>query len=149
MPNVRSINRGMIEQYLKNRNLKYMVDSDGDFRVEFAYSDMVGCEMTLWLILQGRRKDVYTILVMTDKAIPKADWLKAMTWCNTWNMEKRWPKAYLHVRDPESDYVGSIRLEYPLDLEQGIHQELLEDLTDSIHVAAIRFWEQTNKQGVF
>lgn len=149
MPTVKKFDRSMIENYLKSRNLKYLVDSDDDYRVEFAYSESTGCELTVLLIAAGAKREIYQILVLSDKRIPKKDWGQAIMACNTWNKEKRWPKAYLYVSDPSKDSVGMIMLEGQIDLEKGIHQELFDDFTDTIIVTANSFWEWAHKEQGF
>jgi len=146
MPTVQKFDHTMIEKYLKNRELKYLRDSEGDYRVDFAYDEDTGCEMTVWLIASGRNHEIYSVLVLSDKAIPKSDWGKAAMLCNTWNKERRWPKAYLFVRDPATDMRGEIRLEQQIDLEQGIHQELFNDFTNTMILGSFLFWEWAHKE---
>ncbi len=149
MPTVQKFDRSMIERYLKSRNLKYLVDSDGDYRVEFAYDESVGCGLKVLLIAAGPRHQIYQIVVLSDKRIPQKDWARAVMACNTWNKEKRWPKAYLYVADPSKDTVGMIMLEGQIDLEKGIHQELFNDFTDTIIATATSFWKWAHTEQGF
>jgi len=146
MPTVQAFDYSMIERFVRSKNWKFLRDNDGDFRVEFAYDQDTGCEMTVWLMAGGSKHNVYTVLVTADKHIAKSDWGRAIMLCNTWNKEKRWPKAFLHVRDPNSDTIGAIRLEGQIDLEQGIHQELFDDFTLTIISGANTFWEWAHKE---
>lgn len=146
VPKVEKFNRGVIEKVIRRRNWKFLVDSDGDFRVSFAYDDDVGCQMDLYLGAEGSQSSVYTIRVTTSKRIPKSEWDRALMACNTWNRDKRWPKAYLYVEDPSADSTGSIILEHSTDLETGIHQELLDDLTMTIWATANQFWRWATKE---
>lgn len=141
MPNVQKLNKGMIESYLKAHNHKYLIDSDGDYLVEFAYDDEAGCSISVWLCIEGSRDDIYSVLMTSDRRIPKQQWEHAIMVCNTWNKEKLWPKAYLYVRDPASDTYGRIRLEHQIDVEKGIHQELLDDFTRMTIVFGYQFWK--------
>lgn len=149
MPTVQKFDRSMIERFLKSRNLKYLVDSEGNYRVEFAYDESTGCELTVLLIAAGSRRQIYQIVVLSDKRIPRKDWERAIMACNTWNKENHWPKAYLYVSDPSKDNFGMIMLEGQIDLEKGIHQELFDDFTDTIIVAAHSFWEWAYKEQGF
>jgi len=146
MPTVQKFSRSMIEKYLKAKNLKFLRDSDGDFRISFAYDEDTGCKLDVWFIAGGPQGDIYYVGVHSDKRIPKSDWGRAVMLCNTWNKERRWPKAYLYVHDPSTDTVGSIRLEEQIDLEKGIHQELLDDFTDTVIASANLFWEWAHKE---
>ena len=146
MPTVEKFSQAMLEKYVKARGWKYLRDGDGDFRVDFAYDDSTGCELTLWLIADGRQKEIFYVRVASDKRIPKTDWARAMMICNTWNKDRRWPKAYLNVRNPDTDTTATIALEQHLDCEKGIHQELLEDFANTIWATSISFWEWAHKE---
>ncbi len=82
----------------------------------------------------------------SDKRIPKSDWGRAVMICNTWNKERSWPKAYLFVRNPSTDTHGLIVLEDVIDLEKGIHQELLDDFSLTSIATAISFWKWAHKE---
>src|SRR6185312_13136494 len=128
MPIVRSFDRSMIESCLRTNQMKFLRDNDGDFRVEFGFDDEMGCELTISLAAAGQQHDIFSMLIFTDKRIPNWDWNRVIQVCNEWNDTRRWPKAYLHVRDT-SDSTAGILLEQSIDLEHGIHQELFDDLT--------------------
>ncbi len=146
MPTVQKLDYRMIEKYLKGRDLKYLRDSDGDYQVGFTYDEDFGCSLTVWLIVSGQSRDTYMVLVMSDKHIPKSDWARAIMLCNTWNKERRWPKAYLSVNNPDADTIGEIRLEHQIHLKMGIHQELLNDFTDMAISGAYLFWRWAHKE---
>ncbi len=149
MPTVQKFTRDMIEKHLRARNLHFLRDSDGDFCVEFARDADSGRELTMWLMAQGKNQDIYTIRIDADRPFTRNDWGRAMMLCNTWNCDKRWPKAYLYVRDWEKDQVGEIKLEDNVDLGVGVHQELLDDITSTIFTGACLFWEwMAKEQGI-
>jgi len=146
MARVESFSRSMMEKYLQERGLKYLTDRDGDFRVGFTYEQDIGCELTVWLIAGGSRNQIYVVRIRSDKRIPKSDWTRVAMVCNTWNKERRWPKAYLYVRDPNTDTSGEILLEMQIDLQKGIHQELLNDFTDTAIATAYQFWRWAHQE---
>ena len=146
MATVKNFDRSMIKNYLTRKEYKFLVDSDGDFLIKFAYDPDYACQMSVYLIVTGSKQDVYSVRIMTDKRIPKSDWGKALMLCNTWNKERRWPTAYLKVNDPDRDPIGTIELNYNLDLEQGIHQELLDDFTSIIISTGDAFWTWAHKE---
>jgi len=135
----------MIERYLQGKSLRFMVDADGDFRVEFAHDRECDCELTVWFIAGGPKKDVYCVRVNSNKHIPQRDWGKAVLICNQWNKERRWPKAFLYYRDSEAEH-GDILLEGQIDLEQGIHQELFDDFTNTVIATAFQFWKWAHEE---
>jgi hypothetical protein len=132
----------MIEKYLKENDIKYLVDSDSDLVVQFAADEDTGIEHTIYLMMDG---DVYEILFTGDFKISKRDWAKAVMTCNEWNREKRWPKAVLSV-DREKE-TGEIRLVGALDLEFGVHQELLDDFTHYHVAGGAAFWDWVTGEG--
>jgi len=139
MPTVEKFSHEMVEKVLKAHNWKYFVDNDGDFRVDFAYDEDTGCEVGFYCIITGSKKQIYSVRVHSSTRIKKTDWDRVLFLCNTWNETKRWPKAYLHVRDREKDSTGVVYLEEQIDLEPGIHQELLDDFTVTVFTGGNSF----------
>ncbi len=147
--NVQPFTRSMIANYLKGADLSYLTDNDGDFVVQFGYEDIRGCRLSFYLMAAGKNADVYSIMVRSDKRIPKSDWERAMIACNTWNKDRRWPKAYLEVDDPTTDTTGEIILEGQIDLGKGIHQELLDSFTETLLLSGNMFWVWAHKEQGF
>lgn len=141
---VQRFTRDMIENYLRSKNLRFLRDNDGDFAVEFGYDADTGCELTFLLMAAGKQSQIYSILVRSDKHIGRADFGKMVMLCNTWNKDKRWPKAYLTVNDANTN--GSILLEGQVNFETGIHQEFLDDFTLTIIAAAFEFWKWLHQE---
>lgn len=147
MATIKPFDHSVIETYLLEQDLNYLKDRDGDFQVRFNYDEDLGCALTIWFIMTN---SIYRVQAVTDKPIPRQDWGKALMLCNTWNQNKRWPKAYLNIKDPETDQNGFIMLEEHIDLAEGIHQELFNDWTRTVISAASSFWMWANKeQGLF
>jgi hypothetical protein len=146
MATVEKFTRPMIERYLRSVGVKFLTDSDGDFVVQFGYSETQGCELSFYFIAGGRENEIYVIRAFSDKRIARDEWARAVMLCNQWNTERRWPKAYLQVKDPASDNYGAILLEEQIDLEKGIHQELLDDFSNTFVVTAGSFWEWAHKE---
>jgi hypothetical protein len=148
VPTVERFSHAMVEKYLRNAGLNFLRDSDGDFLVQFAYDDDIGCKLSCYLLLEGAAKEIYCVRVIADKRISRNVWGQAVMLCNTWNKEKRWPKAFLYVKDAASDQYGQVMLEEQIDLEEGIHQELLNDFTFTVISGANTFWEWAKPQGL-
>ena len=146
MATVQPFTREMIKHYLQSREMKYLTDSDGDFQLGFEVSEITGCRLTIYLWVQGKDLNIYAIKVRTSRDIPEADWGRVTYVCNRWNAEHRWPKAFLDVREVEGAGSGDIVLEQHLDLGPGIHQELFDDLTNTILAAAVSFWVWAHKE---
>jgi len=139
MSTVEKFSRLMIEKHLKSHDLKYLTDPDGDFFVHYAYDSEIDCEMTVYLGAEGKNNEIYCIRVSTDRRFGRDQWGPCLIACNTWNEKRRWPKAYLYRR--EDDEEAQIMLETQIDLEKGVHQELLDDITMSTVFAGYQFWK--------
>ncbi len=145
MSDVQQFTRSMVERFLRSRNYRYLTDNDGDFVVHFAYDSDADCKITFYFIASGQNKTIFSINARSDKPIPKAEWGRIVMLCNTWNKEKRWPKAYLSVEDASSTR-GEIVLGESIDLDTGIHQELLDDYTLTMIIGTTLFWEWLHKE---
>jgi hypothetical protein len=147
MATARNFDDSMIETCLKAFNVRYLKDSDGDYVVQFAYSDDKKCELQLYLIRQGQKHEVLTARVSTDAQIPAAEMGAALYFCNSWNREKLWPKTYV-VYNEGNDY-GRIECDMCIDLEQGIHQELFDDFVRTCFSSATMFWKRVAEEKPF
>ena len=56
------------------------------------------------------------------------------------------PKVYLEVDDPNSSTTGRVVCEQWLNLESGLHQELVSQLTSSFFSACFGFWRWLERQ---
>jgi len=147
MATVRKFDETMIESCLRTVDLKYLKDSDGDYVVQFGYDDDTKCELSLFLIRSGEKKEVFQILVASDAEIPASELGAALFFCNSWNKDKRWPKTYVNFKEGESH--GRIFCEEQIDLEKGVHQELLDDFAITCFSAANAFWKQVGEEKPF
>ena len=147
MAAVQKFDRKMIEKFMQSHQLRYLVDSDGIYILEIDYNEKMGCAIKTFLSVEGNNKDRYRIYSVSDRRISKSEWGQAALLCNTWNMERSYQKAYLRLRD--NDSFGIIVLESSIDLEQGIHQELLDDFTMIAISGALVFWEWIHKERGF
>jgi hypothetical protein len=143
---VKQFDRSMIEQCLRKIGWRFLVDSDGDFEIRINYDEDMNCQLNVNFLVQGTEQTIYAIRVTSDKRFPKNQWGQAVMTCNTWNKDKIWPKAYFSVKDPDRDTFGTIVLEYYFDFEQGVHQELFDDMTLNIVGSANAFWEWIYKE---
>ena len=145
MAKVRAFGSSMLEDYLKQSNIIYSIDDEGDYEIHFDHTDDIGCELTVWLISQGDEKSTLRVLASTDRKIPVADWGRTILLCNTWNSENGGPKAYLTMSD-EDDENASVDLDVSIDLEPGIHQELLNSFLDAAFAGIWVFWEWAHRE---
>lgn len=146
MATVSIFNDNMIESYFKSKETEFLKDSAGDYCVRLGRDDDWGCGLDIWLIKGGKNKGILTVAVYADKEIAKQNWGKYIMLCNTYNKERRWPKAYLQIDDENTSTNGKLILEEHIDLEKGIHQELFNDYVDTVLSAAFGFWKWLHKE---
>ena len=149
MAKLEVFDHSLIENYLIINGLHYKCDSDGDFVLEFALSGTVGYTIIIYLIIEGERKQFYVIRALSDIRFSRDKWSQALNTCNEWNKSCRWPKAFLYIEDPEKAAVGSIVLEQQIDLEHGVHQELVNDFTNAVVSGSLKFWEWSLASQIF
>jgi hypothetical protein len=148
MATVEKFDNTMMESCLKTVGWKYLKDADSDCVVQFAFDDDdTKCELTLYLIREGKEKDVLQLVVPSDAKIPAAELGAALFFCNKWNKEKRWPKVYVNFEDGDSH--GKIICEAQLDLGQGIHQELFNSFVSVNFSAGNLFWTEVVNEEPF
>lgn len=140
--------RDTIKRYLDAQGLTYLRDAPGDFRLDFAYDDDLGCATSFWLMAVGQHEEIFGLEARSTRRFARDSWDWCLYLANEWNKKMRYPKAYFLVADPESDKTGEIRLEQYIDLEKGIHQELLDSVIFTMMGGATRFWSWLKEQNL-
>lgn len=104
----------LITQALSTMDLKYFTDSDGD--VGATWDDFI-----VYFFRMGEQEEILNIRVIIHRKFPVEDVLRLQTFCNDWNRDKLWPKAYVRVgeqdgRPVEAQVIGEV----VTDLEYGV-----------------------------
>lgn len=144
MPVVEKLSKQMLENYLREKELRFLMDQDGDFKVVFGEDEDWGCELEMWLIISGSKKEILNVQVKSDKHYDRGDCPRAIMACNQWNATKLYPKAFVHMLEDGSS--GILMCEGIIDLEQGIHQELLNDFITSQISGSFAFWKWVHQE---
>jgi Putative bacterial sensory transduction regulator len=142
---VQPFTRDLIRDHLDRNDLKYLVDQDGDFRVDFAAFDDSGYEITIWLTAEGTNEDIFVIRAVSNARVPKTIWPNVIGFCNHWNMEKRYPKAFLWIPDDTDALFAAIHLEGQFPLGAGVTQPMLDEFVSTIIGTAFSFWESVSQ----
>jgi hypothetical protein len=145
MSDVQALDQAMIEAYLQHKEVIFLVDQDGDYRVGYTHDPEIGGALTIWLIRAGHQREIFCVRVTSDRHIPQWAWGKAVLLCNQWNADRRWPKAYLHYQASDAEF-GEIIMEGQFDLEEGIHTELFTSFTDTTVSASYQFWKWAHQE---
>ncbi len=141
---IRPFDRDMIKEHLDTREMSYDTDDDGDFQFGLKVSeDEDGITLAIFLGAEGTNGDICVVRAIGMAAIPREMWMPVMSACNQWNLERRYPKAYLAVGgDPSSpEAQGEVHLESQFPLGAGVTQPLVDDLISETLSSALAFWQ--------
>ncbi len=129
--------RDLIREYLEERDVKYMIDKDGDFIAIFALN---GCPQKAFTIFaaSGLLEEVFSITLRVEPspAMPEVDALRQV---NRWNQERRWPRAYY------KDH--GFQLDWHIDLGVGISPALFADMCDTVIAGGHMFINELSPGG--
>ncbi|MDE2507704.1 MAG: YbjN domain-containing protein [Planctomycetota bacterium] len=143
---VEPFGRPMIETFLDERELHFLRDRDGDFIVEFGYDDELHGHPRFLLAAAGDDEDQYCLRGDTMRRYPRSDWDRMIRLCNEWNCLYKMPKVYFEVDDPNNSTTGRVACEQWFNLEAGVHQELVSQLTGTFFSACFGFWRWVERQ---
>ena len=143
---VESFGRHMIEAFLEEDGLNFLRDRDGDFIVQFGYDDEIEGHPRFLLAVAGDDNEQYCLRGDTLSRVSREDWDRSARLCNEWNALYKMPKVYFEVDDPNKSTTGRIVCEQWLDLEAGVHQELINQFTSTFFSACFGFWRWLERQ---
>ncbi len=138
--------RTMIETFLEESELQFLRDRDGDFVVEFGYDEEIQGHPRFLFATSGDDQEQFCMRGDTMRRIPRPDWDRLLRLCNEWNALYKMPKVYFEVDDPNTSTTGRVVCEQWLNLEPGIHQELVSHLTSTFFSACFSFWRWLERQ---
>jgi hypothetical protein len=130
----------MITDHLERNDLKFAIDQDGDYLVDFAAFAEGAPEVRVWLTIEGANEDIFVIRVIGQRPVPKTLWPQLVAACNQWNMEKRYPKAFLFIPADTAELFGQVHLEGQFPLAAGVTQPQLDEFISTIIGTGFSFW---------
>lgn len=100
----------LIASVLQSRDDHFFTDSDGD--IGGWWNDT-----QVYFFVTGPENEILNIRAIARRIFTVDDIPRLYEFCNAWNHDKFWPKAYVHVRDD-----GKVRVmgETVTDLEHGV-----------------------------
>jgi len=136
LPRAEPFTRDLIETHLREREVQFLRDQDGDFRVDFSCpgSDQ---PVTMWLVAEGGGDTIFHVWALAPQRPIPATRTEAVERCNEWNAQHRWPTA--RVLDREDTW--QIMVGSQLDLKPGVTKPLFALFTDRVVAGALEFWE--------
>lgn len=103
------LSRERIEDYLRSRGYRFLLDDDGDLTGTWDGS-------RFWFLLLGEHDEILQVRGRWHRSLP-LDQRKAVALAiNDWNRERIWPKVYVREEDGEL----ALYSEVSADLEQGV-----------------------------
>lgn len=108
----------LIAAVLTARRYVFFTDGDGDIGGKWE-------ENLIYFFRLGRDAEMLQVRTMAATVFTIDDVPALYAFCNVWNHDKLWPKAYVHVNDD-----GSVRVlgEVVADLECGVSHDQLDQL---------------------
>jgi hypothetical protein len=128
--------RDLVKEFLEEADLKYLVDRDGDFVVFF--DTPYPQRLLVQFILGGSKKEILQIAIRVDPSPPMEE-TEALKLVNSWNLRKRWPRAFYKG--------GKFYLDWSEDWETGVTPAILANTCLRVLAGANLFVDELNGQG--
>ena len=108
----------MLTEALKSRGFHYFVDEDGDVVGNFQGN-------LIYFFQLGESREMLQIRALVQHVFGIDDVRRLYEFCNAWNHDQLWPKAYVHVND---DGTVNVIGEVVADWEHGVTAEQLDQI---------------------
>jgi hypothetical protein len=108
----------LIGSVLDAREFTYFTDADGDIG-GWWYDNLI------YFSRLGPARELLQVRTRSHRDFDIDDVPRLHAFCNRWNHDKLWPKAYVHVADDGTAFVVG---EVVTDLEYGVSAEQLDQL---------------------
>ena len=121
----------MVTHVLRAHGYAFTVDGDGD--IVGRWDDNL-----IYFFRLGNDGEIIQVRTMASRMFGIDDVPRLYAWCNTWNRDRLWPKAFVHVNDD-----GSVRVcgEVLADLENGVTTPQLDQIMSCGIVAGCQMAE--------
>ncbi|SBT53412.1 type III secretion system chaperone family protein [Micromonospora auratinigra] len=117
---LRPLTGTLIAAVLAARGYAVSGDPDGDLVGRWA-------ESLIWFHRRGGQGELLQIRTVAAHRFDIAEVPALHAFCNTWNHDRLWPKAFVHVAD---DGLAHVYGEVVTDLERGVTPHQLDQLLD-------------------
>lgn len=133
MSDLTNFDAQIIVDYAQSRELRYLVDVDGNHLIRFRGDDDVPA-LDCWL---GGDQLVANVAFYTRDRFPTEDAF-AISACDGWNRTRRWPRAYTVAYEGQLEIV----LDGYLIVEHGVTFDWYADFVDCYVRGACQFWDE-------
>ncbi|SCG36113.1 YbjN domain-containing protein [Micromonospora inositola] len=117
---LRPLTGELIAAVLANRGYAVAADADGDLVGR-------GEESLIWFFRRGAAGELFQVRTVAAPRFGIEQVPDLYAFCNTWNHDRLWPKAFVHVAD---DGLAQVCGEVITDLERGVTPHQLDQLID-------------------
>jgi hypothetical protein len=115
---VQPLTQEMITDALTARGFHFIIDEDGDIAGNFQGN-------LIYFFRLGENREMLQIRALVQHIFGMDDVLRLYEFCNAWNHDQLWPKAYVHVND---DGTVNVIGEVVADWEHGVTTEQLDQV---------------------
>ncbi|WNM40505.1 YbjN domain-containing protein [Micromonospora halotolerans] len=117
---LRPLTGELIAAVLANRGYAVTEDADGDLVGRWGDS-------LIWFFRRGTAGELLQVRTVTAHRFGIETVPDLHAFCNAWNHDRLWPKAFVHVAD---DGLAQVCGEVTTDLERGVTPHQLDQLVD-------------------
>ncbi|WP_319458957.1 YbjN domain-containing protein [Micromonospora sp. RTP1Z1] len=117
---LRPLTGKLIAAVLTNRGYTVAADADGNLVGRWE-------ESLIWFFRRGAAGELLQVRTVTAPRFGIEQVPALYAFCNTWNHDRLWPKAFVHVAD---DGLAQVFGEVTTDLERGVTPHQLDQLID-------------------
>lgn len=136
MTYVESFDPAMIETAARALGLNYATEPDGYLVACFAAEEL-GMSLILEATAEANSR-VCAVRIRGGRYLERDDWPRTLGLINRWNVEHRWPRAY--VDNQSGGQCAAVVCDAQLPVSQGVHQELINELLANTLECTFRFW---------
>lgn len=123
--------RTLMERYLRERHLVYLVGGDGNFCVKFANHGQASVTSIVFS-MEGPEGNVAVVRACTSMSFAPDEHARLTEFADGWNRTRRWPKAFTTVGvDGASDIVGEFSWWMDTDFPPGLFDRWISVAMDS------------------
>jgi hypothetical protein len=136
------LSKPLIERVLDDVELNHRRDHEDDVASVFSGEGLPG-DMICWYLIEGE-DDIFRLLCTVDLPVPQEKWGHALLLCNNYHRQCRFGRAYLRIREGQTD--AKLSFDASLDLREGVTDSSLQRFIMLSLFAAHVFFEKTREQ---
>lgn len=141
MATTEPLTRSLVIDALMRDEIRHRVDDDGDIRITIVRQK--GKDVSIYIFNPDTDGYFLSLLTMTPRFFTAAEMPQLVEFCNTWNREKRMPRAYVTGPDSDGDY--TVKLDLHVRCENGTHTGFLQENILFYLSSSLAFWDELDE----